>query len=558
MPKRKRVVFRNANVETRKKVDRTGSINIKSNLSSFSTTTTNPFDRHSNAQKQKYPVLGRKIKGQNRNVANARSKAETKRKNTLAKQYRGRNKGNDFEDRRIGEQDESLSLEEKMMARFRAERKRKLRDAYRYNLQESDEEEDELFLTHKNTKLEDDYNRLNDDNDQNGEEYDDSKDDEIRRIEKEIVQNYHFGGGHTNKEKDDSKPKSHQEIMKEVMVKSKMFKAERQRNKQIQEDVTEELDGGFDSIRSLLKYRPNKNTVQMENPSNAIKTGLDDFDVMAREFAFEAKAQATERKLKPEEIAQVEKDRLESLEQKRLARMKGIDNDDESHTRKEKKKKAAKNVCSSTDDDLGDNYEKRRIFGTVSEGEEVESGTDHDHSDLESNGEESEQEGSDSEVCEKSESEEAEENGSESEVDEEFNTDVTKSEKALESTNVSNKEKPSGRSSAQAKNELPYVFDCPQTLAELQNLFAKYTVEDVEENVCRQSQILERLLQFYSPKLSVANQIKIKTLMSVLLRLLIVYGRQYTRQRESVSIPIFCNRLYTHSNFHRTIGGCNM
>nr|CCA14999.1 nucleolar protein putative [Albugo laibachii Nc14]CCA25490.1 nucleolar protein putative [Albugo laibachii Nc14] len=539
MPKRKRVVFRNANVETRKKVDRTGSKNTKSIASASSiSTTSNPFDRQGNARKQKYPVLGRKVKGQNRNVANARSKAETKRKNTLAKQYQGRTKGNDFEDRRIGEQDESLSLEEKMMARFRAERKRKLRDAYRYNLQESDDEEDELFLTHKNTKLDDEYNRLNNDNDQNGEDGDDPKDEEIRRVEKEIVQKYHFGGGNVDEEKDDNKPKSHQEIMKEVMLKAKMFKAERQRNKQIQEDVTEELDGGFDSIRSLLKYRPNKNTPQMDDFPSAKKAELDDFDVMAREFAFEAKAQATERKLKPEEIAQVEKDRLETLERKRLARMKGTDSDDDGHSRKDKKKKPPMSVRPSTDDDLGDNYEMKRIFGTVDGGDEAEIDTDHDPTELESDNEEPEQERSESEVSDESDGAES----VESEEGEDSDGDEMKHETELDSIESLVEEKQSIRASAQAATELPYVFDCPQTLAELQNLFTKYTDEqDVEQKVRTQSQILERLLQYHSPKLSVANQKKIKTLMSVLLQLLLVYGRQYTRQRESMDV--ICKHL---------------
>jgi hypothetical protein len=52
---------------------------------------------------------------------------------------------------------------------------------------------------------------------------------------------------------------------------------------------------------------------------------MDEFDQLVREFAFEAKAKATEWRLSPEESGKNETDCLNALEKKRLARVKGIE-----------------------------------------------------------------------------------------------------------------------------------------------------------------------------------------------------------------------------------------
>ena len=55
----------------------------------------------------------------------ARSRAIQKRKDTLLQEYKIKNKSNVFVDKRIGEKDAELSAEDKMIARFTAERMKK-------------------------------------------------------------------------------------------------------------------------------------------------------------------------------------------------------------------------------------------------------------------------------------------------------------------------------------------------------------------------------------------------------------------------------------------------
>ena len=52
--------------------------------------------------------------------------------------------------------------------------------------------------------------------------------------------------------------KSHKEIMQEVMMKSKLYKSECQKNKSIQEVVIEQLDESFQDVCKLLEFRPTR------------------------------------------------------------------------------------------------------------------------------------------------------------------------------------------------------------------------------------------------------------------------------------------------------------
>jgi hypothetical protein len=65
-----------------------------------------------------YRVLNRKVKGANRNVAEARKAAVEKRQKTIGVEYKNRDKVNSFVDKRFGEDDENLTNEEKMLMRF--------------------------------------------------------------------------------------------------------------------------------------------------------------------------------------------------------------------------------------------------------------------------------------------------------------------------------------------------------------------------------------------------------------------------------------------------------
>lgn len=99
-------------------------------------------------------------------TARARELALEKRKKTLLVEYQANKKANTFKDRRFGEGDPSLSLEERMLMRFQKERQRKARrsSAGLFNLDQPDFQDDDdedgggLLLTHKGRAIgEDDF-----------------------------------------------------------------------------------------------------------------------------------------------------------------------------------------------------------------------------------------------------------------------------------------------------------------------------------------------------------------------------------------------------------------
>ncbi|RHY90365.1 hypothetical protein DYB35_009782, partial [Aphanomyces astaci] len=474
----------------------------------------NAFDVQKNS-KSKYEVLGKRVKGQGRNVAAARADAEERRRSTLLKQFQGRKKNNEYKDRRLGEQNEDMSLEDKMIARFQTERKRQYqqRNAAKFNLNddgESDREEE--LLTHRGSKI-DDFDNI----DMAGEGSDDDEDRAFdHKLGRDIVNQLHFGGGGDNKGGDDGtavegpeRKKTHEEIMQEVMMKSKMFKAEKQKNKATQDETTEQLDAQFADFQALLEFRPKKEDRPREK--------LDEFDKMTRELAMEAKAKATERKLSPEELAKKEHDKLADLEKKRVARMNGEDEEtnDKANQRKHRKKHKAKTSepelvllppkQRATDDSLVDDFQiddeyRQRVQGE-NDSEEEEDEEDEDEED---EGEESEEADEESEVESEAE-EESEESEEESEEDEE----------ARAAALVKRQE---------AANEMPFVFPCPESAADLSRLFAQYG-----PTVDARSTIVSRIRAFYSPKLHADNPSKMKTFFAVLVRTFLKLASNFKR-----------------------------
>jgi nucleolar protein 14 len=74
--------------------------------------------------------------------------------------------------------------------------------------------------------------------------------DDDGMIEKSVVDQLHFGG--FDDKSDPNARKSRNEIMKEVIAKSKMHKRERQQQKEHDLDLVEQVDGDLDLMRSLL------------------------------------------------------------------------------------------------------------------------------------------------------------------------------------------------------------------------------------------------------------------------------------------------------------------
>ncbi|KUF91669.1 cGMP-dependent protein kinase [Phytophthora nicotianae] len=478
-----------------------------------------------NASKQKHEVIGRRVKGAGRNVAAARAEAERKRHKTLGAEFKARNKSNVFKDKRLGEQDPTLSMEDKMMARFQTERKRKLRNASAFALHDSDSEQDDddaLFLTHKGAKItDDDYDQLNAD----GPLDDEDDSEEGKKMDRDIVNQLHFGGGKGDNEESDGKRKTHKEVMHEVMMKAKLYKAERQKNKSSQEDATDKLDEGFADVRGLLEFRPTRANGKELLP----KEPMDEFDKLTREFAFEAKAKATERRMSPEEAAAKERDRLAELEKKRVARMNGADDDSDSDDdgkrkkgKKNKKKTPQLIMMPPTDDDLTDGYAVDARFAAEEENEEAE---DEENEEQESE-EESE---ADSEV-ESDDEEESKEEKEEEEEDEEEQDD--------ESDEETEKQKRQ-QDAEEAAAELPFVFECPESPEELAALFKQHA----RNSSAKRGLILERIVTYYNPRLSVENKNKMKRFFAVMVRQFLIFAARYAGHKQD--LDSLATNMYT-------------
>jgi nucleolar protein 14 len=106
----------------------------------------------------------------------------------LLKEYKASKRTNSFVDKRFGESDPTMSLEEKMFLRFQKEKIIKARKSGMYNLDEKSD--DEEVLTHKGQAL--GASNLTD-----ADAFSDEEEDAA--LGREIVDSLHFGGGFLQK-----------------------------------------------------------------------------------------------------------------------------------------------------------------------------------------------------------------------------------------------------------------------------------------------------------------------------------------------------------------------
>ena len=249
-----------------------------------------------------------------------------------------------------------MTPEEKALERFVKEKQRGGRKGTLFNLE--DDEGDQMELTHFGQSLSFTSGKQVDDFDNPGlneSEYDeDNAGEELRAHKRRRLSADNLEGDSSleSDTKDTPAPaKMKQEIMKEVIAKSKLHKYERQKAKEDDDDLRAELDQGLSDIYTLMRgstkapqksqdNRDLKNIEASMNPDRAaLLNGKDrsmadkEYDERLRQMAFDARAQPTERTKTEEERAYDEAQRLKNLEDGRLARMRG--EDDENDTEEE-------------------------------------------------------------------------------------------------------------------------------------------------------------------------------------------------------------------------------
>ncbi len=388
-----------------------GPASSSSSSASTKASHVNPFDAVGN-RKAKFEVLNKRAKGQVRNVGKARQLAVERRKKTLLVEYHASKKDNVFKDRRFGEDDPSLSLEEKMLLRFQKERQKRARKsgAGRFNLEDPDEDEDEyggLMLTHKGKALgaggaDDDYQ------DQDGLASSDD-DEDGRGLNKQIVKELHFGGGGQKRPSPEDEEghygpgaakRTRAELMEEIIAKSKLHKAAKAKQKDAQEMALSRLDDQFTDLVGDLEFRDKDKSRREEKERDArqreAKKGqaasllldedkdYDELMVAIRDERFAARAQ--DRTMTPEEVAKEEKEKLERLEAARLARMRGgVD----AELAKEARSPKEDGEGSGSDDVEEEDEEDGEGLGQLGRGWDADSDSGSDSSGSSSEGEDS-------------------------------------------------------------------------------------------------------------------------------------------------------------------------
>lgn len=487
----------------------------------------NPFEVKVN--KQKFNVLGRKSKHDVGLPGVSKSKALKKRKETLLKEYQQRGKSRMFMDKRFGEYDTKLTPEDKMMKRFAMERQRNVDKKNVYNLNEEEE------LTHYGQSLAL-LEKLNDPVDS------DSDTDEQGALSAALTAS-HFGGGgllrrrgpSEQKEEEQEKPKTRKELIEELIAKSKSEKRERQSQREKAMVLTEKLDSDWKAIQTLLAHK----TPKSERKAEPEKPKPDDYDKIVRELGFEMKAQPSDRMKSEEEIAKDEQERLQKLEAERLRRMRGDD----------KSKKKSKHISA---DDLMDGFildKDDRLMLSYKDGKmNLPEEADEQNGDTDKKEEEEPvtgDEGSEAEdAADVSEEEEEDDDGNEEEDDEgsdasdnysDLESHAESAEEDEEEVNPKKKVKPKEKKALEAKSELPFTFDVPESQESFQSLLREKTTE-------QQIVILERIQKCNHPSLAEGNKAKLEKLFGFLLDYIIELAEQETPDLKTVDkliLPLY-------------------
>lgn len=269
-------------------------------------------------------------------------------------------------DRRFGENDPTMTPEDKLLERYTQEASRKHRNSSMFDLEEDDEG---VELTHMGQSLSLDGPALTDDFDEDEIELSDAEDNTLDEARAKRRRHSDSETSEAEDEEDgDGLPerkKTKQEVMKEIIAKSKLHKYERQAAKDDDEDMREELDKELSGIHALLRGLGPKpapvpkltDSFMGMNPERAsLLDGSDklkfekEYDKRLRQLAQDARSKPTERsKTEDEKIAEDSR-RLQELEAKRLRRMQGeeVESDEEP---------APKFSNFDDDEDEGDNVE---------------------------------------------------------------------------------------------------------------------------------------------------------------------------------------------------------
>ncbi|TGJ78157.1 hypothetical protein E0Z10_g10612 [Xylaria hypoxylon] len=340
----------------RRKVAQNGKVNTNKRAAALESLREefNPFDLKHNARGPKFPVtsnrrvVGDAAKGIAGRPGDAKAIGEERRRQTLLVEMNRRNKTGGIRDQRFGEDDASMTYEEKMAQRFMKEKQ----SHHKTSLFDLEEDEPIDGLTHMGKSIafpeKDDFEETDLLDPEDGDSSEDSIDN-LRGLKRVRESDDVEDPGHENVDEEPERKKSKQEIYKEIMAKSKLHKAERQAQKDEDEDLREELDEELSDIQALLFRKQPQKTESDEatlRPGNSSRERMErDYDLRLRQLAMDGRAKPSDRTLTEEEIAQRDVERLKELEDKRQKRMRGEDFSDSEDGDKEKDARDAQSAA---------------------------------------------------------------------------------------------------------------------------------------------------------------------------------------------------------------------
>ncbi|RLN18472.1 nucleolar protein 14 isoform X2 [Panicum miliaceum] len=503
----------------------------------------NPFEAI--WSRRKFDVLGKKRKGEERRVSRARSEAIRKRENTLLKEFEESAKSSVFHDRRIGETDDTLPEFDKAVLRQQRERLAKLKRESKYNL--PDEDEDEINV----------HNLLSEKDDFDEEvPFDDESDEEGKMVLSKKRLSLQGGDrpSETDLPQETHEHRSKKEVMAEIILKSKFFKAQKAKVREEDEHLVDKLDSDFASLaqtQALLSLTESTKVKANKSDSSAGLTGKefftkaksDTYEKMVKEMVMDQRARPSDRTKTPEEIAQEEKERLEKLEEERQKRMLGTadssdeddDNNDDNHMKLDNSKPIS-------GDDLGDSftddsirkkkgwvdeiYEKegRKIGDDAAASDDEESDDEHaddDESDDDEEDDDAEDDSNDfgnmsARDWEQSDDDEVDAGDDEME-------DVHEKEQEISGKVVKrdaqNLKKESNVKTQVKDGSVPFVIDAPNNLKDLSSLLDGRSETEIVE-------IISRIRTCSSIRLAAENRRKMQVFYGVLLQYFAVLATQ--------------------------------
>lgn len=431
-----------------------------------------------------------------------------------------RNKTGGIIDRRIGENDPTMNPEERALQRFVQEKQHKKGGASLFDLED---DEDGVALTHMGHALDVDGKDMKDDfdmGDLSGSEGSDDDDGDrlLKRRRSSPGQADEDGeGSEVDEGEGPARKKSKAEVMKEVMAKSKLHKYERQKAKEDDDDLREELDMGMADMLALLNgHKPPPKPQQPAGPSGdammnpermamlsgtTIEQANKEYDKRLKQMALDQRAAPTERTKTEEERALEKARRLQDLEQSRKRRMQGevFEDEDEEDEKAGKSGKRSGIESGFVDDedirddaaDFGLSAPQAKDEQLVLEDEDefvmddglVASGSDAELSDS--------SEGSESGDSD----DEAEEQGAEDDEEDEFVRGILDRDTATGANKA-------GLETLAAPSKIAYTYPCPRSHTELLDVFKDISTEDIPT-------VVQRIRALYHPSLSAENKEKL-------------------------------------------------